>query len=70
VVTIHYDTNHDDRVTALISNGLGYIYRHADQSYPTGTGQLSLDCTGHRKGQYIIYINVDSNQFAEKVNVK
>lgn len=70
VVTIHYDTNHDVRVTALISNGLGYIYRRADQSCPTGTGQFSLNCTGLRKGQYIIYIHVDGNQYAEKVNVK
>lgn len=70
VVTIHYDTDHDVRLTALISNGLGYIYRRADQSCPTGTGQFSLNCTGLRKGQYIIYINVDGNQYAEKVNVK
>ena len=70
VVTIHYDTDHDVRVTALISNGLGYIYRRADQSCPTGTGQFSLNCTGLRNGQYIIYINVDGNQYAEKVNVK
>ncbi len=70
VVTIHYDTDHDVRLTALISNGLGYIYRRADQSCHTGTGQFSLNCTGLRKGQYIIYINVDGNQYAEKVNVK
>lgn len=70
VVTIHYDTDHDVRVTALISNGLGYIYRRADQSCHTGTGQLSLNCTGLRKSQYIIYVNVDGNQYAEKVNVK
>ena len=70
LVTIHYDTDHETRVTALISNGLGYIYRRADQTCPAGSGQLSLNCTGLRKGQYIIYIHVDGNQYAEKVNVK
>jgi hypothetical protein len=70
VVTIHYDTNHDVRVTALISNGLGYIYRHFDHSCLAGTDQLSLNCAELSKGQYIIYINVDGNQYAEKVNVK
>lgn len=70
LVTIHYDTDHETRVTALISNGLGYIYRRSDQSCPVGTGLLSLNCTGLRKGQYIIYIHVDGNQYAEKVNVK
>lgn len=69
-VTIHYDTDHDTRVTALISNGLGYVYRRADETCPAGSGQLSLSSAGLRKGQYIIYINVDGNQFAEKVNVK
>ena len=70
LVTIHYDTDHETRVTALISNGLGYIYRRADQSCPAGSGQFSLSSTGLRKGQYIIYIHVDGNQYAEKVNVK
>lgn len=70
LVTIHYDTDHDTRVTVLISNGLGYIYRRADQTCPAGSGQFSLSSTGLRKGQYIIYINVDGNQYAEKVNVK
>ena len=69
-MTIHYDTDHETRVTALISNGLGYIYRRADQTCPAGTGLLSLSSTGLRKGQYIIYIHVDGNQYAEKVNVK
>ena len=69
-VTIHYDTDHDTWVTALISNGLGYVYRRADETCPAGSGQLSLSSAGLRKGQYIIYINVDGNQYAEKVNVK
>ncbi len=65
-----HDTDHETRVTALISNGLGYIYRRADQTCPAGSGQFSLSSTGLRKGQYIIYIHVDGNQYAEKVNVK
>ena len=69
-MTIHYDTDHETRVTALISNGLGYIYRPADQTCPAGSGLLSLSSAGLRKGQYIIYIHVDGNQYAEKVNVK
>ena len=60
-MTIHYDTNHDVRVTALISNGLGYIYRHFDHSCLAGTDQLSLNCAELSKGQYIIYINVGGN---------
>ena len=34
----------------------------------SGSGQIPIDCTGLRKGQYIIYINVDGDKYAEKVN--
>lgn len=69
-VTIHYDTDHDTKMTALVANGLGYIYRRADQSCAVGSGQTTIDCSGLRKGQYILYINVDGEQYAEKVNLK
>ena len=70
LVTIHYDTDHNTKMTALVANGLGYVYKRAEQDCPAGIGHIPLDCSGLRKGQYIIYINVDGNQFAEKVNVK
>lgn len=69
-VTIHYDTDHDTKMTALVANGLGYVYRRADQSCAVGSGQTTIDCSGLRKGQYILYINVDGEQYAEKVNLK
>jgi len=53
-----------------VANGLGYVYRRADQSCPVGNGQTTIDCSGLRRGQYIIYINVDGEQYAEKVNLK
>jgi len=70
MITINYNARQDVKVVALVASTQGYVYKRAEQQCEAGTGQFSLNCTGLRKGQYIIYINVDGNQFAEKVNVK
>ena len=70
LVTIHYATNHDTQMTALVANGLGYVYRRADQPCAAGSGQTTIDCSDLRRGQYIIYINVDGERYAEKINLK
>ena len=70
VIIINYNARHDVKVVALVASTQGYVYKRAEQQCEAGTGQFSLNCTGLRNGQYIIYINVDGNQYAEKVNVK
>ena len=70
IVTIHYDTDHATKMTALVTNTLGYVYRRSDQSCSVGSGQTTIDCSGLRRGQYILYINVDGEQYAEKVSLK
>ena len=70
LVTINYSTDHATKMTALVTNALGYVYRRADQSCAVGNGQATIDCSGLRRGQYILYINVDGEQYAEKVNLK
>lgn len=70
LVTIHYDIDHNTKMTALVANTLGYVYRRVDHHCDSGNGQATIDCKGLRKGQYIIYINVDGEQYAEKVNLK
>ena len=69
-VTINYSTDHVTKMTALVTNALGYVYRRTDQSCAVGNGQATIDCSGLRRGQYILYINVDGEQYAEKVNLK
>ena len=70
LVTIHYDIDHNTKMTALVANTLGYVYRRVDHHCDSGNGQATIDCNGLRKGQYILYINVDGEQYAEKVNLK
>lgn len=70
LVTIHYDIDHNTKMTALVANTLGYVYRRIDHHCDSGSGLAIIDCNGLRKGQYILYINVDGEQYAEKVNLK
>ena len=69
-ISINYAAGHDVRVVALVANSQGYVYKRAEQYCPAGSGHIPLDCTGLRKGQYIIYINADGDKYAEKVNFK
>lgn len=69
-VNINYSADHDVSIVALVANSQGYVYKRAEQDCPAGSGQIPLDCTGLRKGQYIIYINADGDKYAEKVNFK
>ena len=69
-ISINYAAGHDVRVVALVANSQGYVYKRAEQDCPAGSGHIPLDCTGLRKGQYIIYINADGDKYAEKVNFK
>lgn len=69
-VNINYSADHDVSIVALVANSQGYVYKRAEQDCPAGSGQIPLDCTSLRKGQYIIYINADGDKYAEKVNFK
>lgn len=70
LVTINYSTDHATKMTALVTNALGYVYRRTDQSCAVGSGQTTIDCSGLHHGQYILYINVDGEKYVEKVNLK
>ena len=70
VITVNYDAMLDVKVVALVASSQGYTYRHTEQQCEAGTGQFTIDCSGLRRGQYIIYINVDGEQAAEKVSLK
>ena len=69
-VNLKYSADHDVSIVALVANSQGYVYKRAEVDCPAGSGLIPLDCTGLRKGQYIIYINVDGERYAEKVNLK
>lgn len=68
--TVNYSASRDTKVQALVANAQGYVYKRAEQQCEAGSGLFTIDCAGLRRGQYIIYMNVDGKQYAEKVSLK
>jgi hypothetical protein len=66
-MTISYSSEQPVKVTALLANSQGYVYRRMSQF---DGSDITLNYSGLHAGQYILYINADGEQFAEKFNVK
>ena len=70
-VTITYDIKTKSNVHAMVVDVLGSVYRDVQQTNQAGNGYvINIDCTGLRRGQYIIYINVNGTIFSKKIPVK
>lgn len=70
-VTITYDIKTKSNVHAMVVDVLGSINRDVQQTNQAGNGYvMNIDCTGLRRGQYIIYINVNGTIFSKKIPVK
>lgn len=68
LVTIDYSLDSDADITALVSDAMGIVYRRSHQYNRQGTGYtLTLDCSGLRRGKYILYINVNGKVYSNKV---
>ena len=66
-VTVSYSSEQPVKVTALLANSQGYVYYRASQSDGSA---ISLSYGNLRPGQYILHINIGSEKYAEKFNVK
>ena len=66
-VTINYSSEQPVKVTVLLTNTQGYVYRRVEQ---TDGSAITLSYSGLPRSQYILHINADNEQFAEKFNVK
>lgn len=70
-VTLTYDVEASAQVRVMVVDVMGTIYRSEQQSSPAGTGYvMNIDCNGLRRGQYVIYINVNGIVYNAKIPVK
>ncbi|MBQ6965150.1 MAG: hypothetical protein IJP82_05605 [Bacteroidaceae bacterium] len=68
---LRYDQLADANITALICNAQGMVYAQQSTHQPSGESyQMSFDCGGLRRGEYILYINVNGKVYNEKFQVK
>ena len=66
-IMISYSSEKPEKVTALLANSQGYIFRQASQ---TDGSALCLSYSGLCRGQYILRITAGTHQFAEKFNFR
>ena len=69
-LTIRYQAEGRSKIVALLASNQGYVYQRREKNDAIGSGSIDISTNGLRRGQYVIYINVDGKGYAEKVNVK
>lgn len=69
-ITIDYQLDGPAKIIAILASNQGYVYQRKEMKAPAGTGQLDINTNGLRRGQYVIYLNVNGKSHAEKVNLK
>ena len=70
-VIADYTLASDADITFLVSDVSGVIYKHsAYNGVKAGAHTETMDCSGLRKGQYILYINVSGRSYADKFTLK
>lgn len=70
-ISITYDLKEKATISTLLCNQMGFVYRRSSVTQDAGEGySLNMDCTGLRRGVYILYINVNGKIYNEKVNLK
>lgn len=70
-VTITYSLEQAAEIHVLVVDVMGTVYRDEQQYNSAGSGySMSIDCSGLRHGQYILYINVNGFIYHTKIPVK
>ena len=70
-VNIIYNLEHPAHIHAMLVDVMGTVHRELQQTNNPGVGYtMNIDCSSLRRGQYIIYINVNGTIFNTKIPVK
>ena len=69
-VTIDYDLTEGATVKGLVCNVMGMVFRQQSQHHEAGEHyQMQLDCTGLRRGEYVLYLNVNGQVTSSTVSL-
>lgn len=70
-INIDYDITQNAHITAIICDIYGILYKHVERNDNAGEKYtIQIDCNNLRRGQYILYLNVNGKIYSEKVNEK
>ena len=69
-VTVGYTLQQDATVTAMVCSTSGIVYRQQSQTGQTGESyEMSIPCAGLRRGQYVLYMNVNGLVLSQAVSL-
>lgn len=69
-ITIDYQLDGPAKILTILASNQGYVYQRKEMKAPAGTGHLDINTSGLRRGQYVIYLNVNGKSHAEKISLK
>ncbi len=69
-ITVGYTLRQDATVTALVCDISGVVYRQQSQTGQTGDHcQMTILCDGLRRGQYVLYMNVNGQVTSQTISL-
>ena len=70
-VSVFYSLASDSQLRFLICNTAGMMFKSVSLQQQAGSNyRQDFDCSGLPLGEYVLYLQVNDNSFAEKVNIK
>jgi len=69
-ITIDYDLTEGATVKGLVCNIQGMVFRQQSQTHGAGEHyRMQLDCTGLRRGEYVLHLNVNGQVTSSTVSL-
>ena len=69
-VTVSYELTEDATVNAMVCNVSGMVLRQESQSGVAGScNEMTINCIGLRRGQYVLYLNVNGQVASTTINL-
>jgi len=69
-IHINYSLQSDVRIFAVVSDVTGIVYRQESYNGQSGSGNIiTINCSGLRLGEYILYLNVGGEIHSNKVKL-
>lgn len=69
-IIISYEAQQPVLVNLIVADIMGMMHRSESFYASTGTGQHTIECTGLRHGQYILYVNVNGSVYSNTIVIQ
>ncbi len=69
MVSVSYSLTESASVTALVCDASGIVYRRGESASIAGGNSMTVNCSGLRHGEYILYLNVNGQVTDSKIRL-